>query len=320
MRRASVLLMTAIVASCTGGSVSVVRETPLPGSASPTTNGWVTMRFQDAGYSVSFPSRWHRAATLLTPQLTDPQEILAVGSYPLRPGSPAHCVSYPINALEDLTATDTLVWVAERRRGVSPPRSGLFLRSDLQNIDEPTGCLSEPKVFFHGVSSFEDAGRAFDVFVAWGHDASAQTKKAALAVLDSLRFDPAPIAPLATRCGMLDPGGDRYNTVMLPTRAAPGDEVVLSGPTYRGEDGRYFPSDRLEVWFNSELPTSHAPNASPIAPGPIVHLATVHDMKRCTFSTRFTVPDVTPGRYEISVFVFYEAGYGFWLPHTLTVT
>jgi hypothetical protein len=107
---------------------------------------------------------------------------------------------------------------------------------------------------------------------------------------------------------------------MLPTRAAPGDEVVISGPTFRGEDGRYFPSDRLEVWFNTELPTSQAPNASPIAPGPIVHLATVYDMERCTFSSHFTVPDVTSGYYEISVFVFDEAGYGFWLPHTLTVT
>lgn len=44
---------------------------------------------------------------------------------------------------------------------------------------------------------------------------------------------------------MLNPAGREYNTVMLPMEAAPGEEVVLSGPTFRGEDGRFFPADRL---------------------------------------------------------------------------
>jgi len=96
-------------------------------------------------------------------------------------------------------------------------------------------------------------------------------------------------------------------------------EVVLSGPTFRGEDGRFFPS-RLEVWFNTKVPTSQVPNAEPIAPGPILRLATVREMERCTFSTHLTVPHVGPGRYKITVFVFHEGGYGWWLPHFLTVT
>jgi hypothetical protein len=76
--------------------------------------------------------------------------------------------------------------------------------------------------------------------------------------------DPAPTAPKRPRCGVVDVGGARYGTVMEPSRAAPGDQVVLSGPTLRGEDGRYFPADRLEVWFNTKVPVSQVPDASPI--------------------------------------------------------
>lgn len=106
---------------------------------------------------------------------------------------------------------------------------------------------------------------------------------------------------------------------MMPSRGAPGDEIVLSGPTFRSEDGRFFHADRLEVWFNTKVPTSEVPDAQPFVHGPILHLATVGDMQRCTFTTHFAVPDVPPGRYKITLFVFSEGGYGWWLPHSLTV-
>lgn len=69
---------------------------------------------------------------------------------------------------------------------------------------------------------------------------------------------------------------------------------------------------RLEVWFNTKVPTSQVPNAEPIVPGPILRLATVEDMERCTFSTHFKVPHVGPGRYRITVFVFHQGGYGWY--------
>lgn len=43
-------------------------------------------------------------------------------------------------------------------------------------------------------------------------------------------------------------------------------------------------------------------------------------MERCTFSTHLTVPDVAPGGYKVSFFMFHGGSYGFWLPHVLTVT
>ncbi len=269
VRRALLALVVAIAASCESGPAPVVTQTPTPGSPSiaPLAGGWVTIRDEDAGFSVSYPATWNRATTTLTPQLSDPHEIFAVGSYPLHPGARAHCVQYPVNAIEDLRPADALVWLAERQAGGSfRPRRGLFLRSDLRATDESPACLQEPKVFFHGITAFEDRGRDFEVYVAWGSDAPVKTTRAALAVLDSLQFDPGPVAAPGPRCGMLNPAGPEYNTVMLPIEAAPGSEVVLSGPTFRGEDGRYFPADRLEVWFNTKVPTSQVPNAEPIAP------------------------------------------------------
>jgi hypothetical protein len=178
--------------------------------------------------------------------------------------------------------------------------------------------LAKPKTFFHGIAAFEDSGRAFEVYVAWGKDASAPTKRTALAVLDSLTFDPGPMASSRPHCGTLDLGGGRYNIIMFPTVATPGEEVVLSGPTLRDEGGRFYPASRIEVWFNTSVPKSEVPNGAPIRSGPILHLATVYDMNRCTFSTHFAVPDVAPGRYKIFDFVFYKGGYG-GSPHLLTV-
>ena len=65
------------------------------------------------GFSVTYPSDWSPASEILTPTLTDPREIFALGTYPLRPGGP-NCAQYPVNAIEDLGPTDALIWLAER--------------------------------------------------------------------------------------------------------------------------------------------------------------------------------------------------------------
>jgi hypothetical protein len=148
-------------------------------------------------------------------------------------------------------------------------------------------------------------------------------------------LSPSPIASLATpgeaerlstqelrrKCGTLDVGSDpdRYGSHIRPQRGEPGDTVVVHGPTFRGEDWRYFPSDRLEVWWNTWVPTSQAPY-EPIRPGPIRHLATVENMERCRFRTEFKVPDVRPGTYRVVAFVFHEGGYGWFGEHRFRVT
>jgi hypothetical protein len=95
--------------------------------------------------------------------------------------------------------------------------------------------------------------------------------------------------------------------------------VVVHGPTFRGEDWRYYPSDRLEVWWNTRVPTSQAPY-EPIRPRPIKHLGTVEKMERCQFRAEFKVPDVRPGIYKVVTFVFHEGGYGWFGEHRFRVT
>jgi len=253
VRRALLVLGgVAVVAaeSCTGGQAHLATSTPSQpsSSVSPVVGGWISVREEPAGFSVSYPSTWFRASAALTPKLSNPREILAVGSYPLRAGAPPHCLQYPVNAIEDLGSTDALLWLAERQTGGDfRPQRGPFLRSDLRS-DESPGCLSKPKAFFHGTLAFEDQGRNFEAYLAWGSGVPAKKWRQLLAVLDSLQFDPGPLAQHPPRCGTLVPGGKQYNTVMMPSRGAPGDEIVLSGPTFRGEDGRFFPVDRLRRW------------------------------------------------------------------------
>jgi len=77
-----------------------------------------------------------------------------------------------------------------------------------------------------------------------------------------------------------------------PTHGPPGTIIAFSGTTLRGEDGRWAPSDRLEAWWNT------------VAPSRGIQLLRIDDMEGCRFETTFAVPDVTPGRYKISVYAW----------------
>jgi hypothetical protein len=120
-------------------------------------------------------------------------------------------------------------------------------------------------------------------------------------------------------CGIIDVASDDYGTKISPTSGPPGTEVVLSGTTVRGQDGRWAASDRLEAWWNTGVPGS----AQPIVEGAVVQLVRVDNMERCQFEAAFRVPDVEPDRYRISVFTWEQdpaEGYGFSLPHQFTLT
>jgi hypothetical protein len=94
----------------------------------------------------------------------------------------------------------------------------------------------------------------------------------------------------------------------------------VSGPTFRGEDGRFSPSKRLEVWWNTRIPDVRGADAKPVNPeSSILLLATVHDMRRCHFRTTFAVPDVPSGRYLIITAIYWAGGYGWFGNHHFTV-
>ncbi len=144
-------------------------------AAAPTPPG-TTVLDRD-GVVVTYPAGWAPAAESLTPRLTDPHELLALGTYPLVPGG-SRCAQFPELAIEDLGPTDGLIWLAERQP-VSPSTEqrpadlDAWLRT--QPSDISSDCLSEPKDFVHHYGEFTDAGRSFALYVAYGAEVSADT-------------------------------------------------------------------------------------------------------------------------------------------------
>jgi hypothetical protein len=160
------------------------------------------------GFAIDYPETWHRAATTLTPRLTDPVEIVSLGTGDLPAGGDA-CVQFPVAALEALNPTDALITIEERlspqAAGLSPgqpwddaagfpPRPQEFPPSGSKNISEVVDCLAAPPTFDHWWFAFNDAGRAFHVLVAIGTQASGPTRAETWAILDSFRVDPYPEA------------------------------------------------------------------------------------------------------------------------------
>jgi hypothetical protein len=144
------------------------------------------------GVTVGLPPGWGPAPAPLT-RTTDPREVLAVGTFPLR-YRPTGCNHLPTSALEDLGPRDALVLLTERGFDAAsdwpdfPPRPERFGPA-LGVASEAPACAPGARFAdrFFGVT---DAGRHFHVEVAFGPDASAVTRAQAWAILDSLRVDP----------------------------------------------------------------------------------------------------------------------------------
>jgi hypothetical protein len=147
--------------------------------------------YVDRGYAyrVRVPAGWSRAQQSLTPHLLDPREILTLATFPLRlhDGS---CAQNP-GALADIGPRDVLVTVQERagtqgREFVARPRR---FTAGMGFPSEATGCVRHP-TFSARVIDFRDGPRFFLAIVAIGKSAPAHARRAAFAMLDSLRFGP----------------------------------------------------------------------------------------------------------------------------------
>ena len=150
-------------------------------------------RYAAHGVTIELPPGWQHAPGPLTPTLTDPREVLAVATYPLR-YRPTRCAYLPGSALEDLGPQDSFVTVLERGRNPSsswpdfPPRPAHF-GPELGGPSE--AAASEPDArFADHWFGFSDGARHFHVLVAFGPTASAATQTQTWAILDSLQVDP----------------------------------------------------------------------------------------------------------------------------------
>jgi hypothetical protein len=154
---------------------------------------WSSFHSERHDLTVQYPPGWTRAAQRLTPSLTDPLEILALGTYPLRVGGDT-CAQFPVNAIEDLGPTDALIWLAERRgptSGAESLPSSFELLTGSGEGDESPDCLSTPKDFWHRNVEFSEDGRVFELYLAHGNAATGSTSEMA-GILDNLSLDASP--------------------------------------------------------------------------------------------------------------------------------
>ena len=144
------------------------------------------------GLTATLPAGWQSASRSLTPHLTEPREVLAVATYPLRYRRTG-CAHVAGSALEDLGPTDAFVTLQERppspsRRGF--PRRPAHFGARLGRPSEASRCVPKARFADHWLT-FSDAGRRFHVDVAFGPRSSAATRRAAWAILDGLKITPA---------------------------------------------------------------------------------------------------------------------------------
>jgi hypothetical protein len=151
-------------------------------------------------YSVTYPQEWTVADENLTPWLVSPEEILSIGTFPLRvsqdPEDGLRVWDAPVApaALADMTTEDAFLSVQESGN-VDPD----FFESRPLTFG-PLGC--EEAIFPCGAENwqdvpflawwipFRDEGRSFYLFVAIGNEATRELREEAWEVADRLAFEP----------------------------------------------------------------------------------------------------------------------------------
>jgi hypothetical protein len=144
------------------------------------------------GVSAPLPEGWSQAATPLT-ELSDPREVLSVGTYPLRYRRMG-CYHLPSSALADLGPDDALVTLMERGRSPGsswadfPSRPAHFGPLP-EDASEAPACVPSAHFSDHWLR-FTDGERHFHVLVAFGPEAPERVRQEAWTVLDGLKIDP----------------------------------------------------------------------------------------------------------------------------------
>jgi len=165
------------------------------GDAAADEGGWLRHEDPDQGLAVLYPEDWNRSTTTLTPNLTEPRELLSLGTHGLRPGS-EQCAQMAGNALDDMTELDAFISVQERELpSDAPPGAEIFPRRpddfELEARDADVGAAcSENGGIQSWWTPFRDEGRSFYLQVAIGKSASEDTRRQVTGILESLRFTP----------------------------------------------------------------------------------------------------------------------------------
>lgn len=263
----------------------------------PRTEG--TVQFEpEAGIWMLTPPDW---SFLIQPSgPVEPKTLFAVASYPIERGG--GCA--PTRALEALPPAGALAWATEYGH---PQANEFHLRPERFSLD-PSSLANYECSGSHAtyMFRFRDQGRYFQVHVAFGEEANQRVRDELLASLSSLVFD---------RCSPAEPPEPVSESgTLTPERGEGGDEVELSGPTGRSESWFWSPLDRIEVWW------SRKPVGTPTETESQHLLASIDPGQDCTFTTTFRVPEVSPGRYLITVLGYRPGEFGWMAERPFMVT
>jgi hypothetical protein len=181
---AAVLVAGLVLASCGGGE-----ERPAP-VAAVAPAGMTRFIDERRGFELTFPSAWMRAETVLTPALTEPREILSVGTVrPVANGGSSACAQHPVETMARVGPRDAFVTIQERTNQVSgemvagPPQMAGVRADD----SELPACLHRSVPFKTYWMPFQLGGRGFYANAAVGDDVPPEGRAELQAVLDSLR-------------------------------------------------------------------------------------------------------------------------------------
>ena len=149
---------------------------------------WISHADATLGYSIRYPESWRRATERMS-RITDPWELLSIGTAPLR-WQHTDCEAFAGAAASSMGARDVVLTVWERGGAGSafparPPRFGPV--ADARPAGP--GC-GEPRGTVIHWRDFGTAGRRFHTLVRIGPDAAAQDAARAWRVLDSLQITP----------------------------------------------------------------------------------------------------------------------------------
>src|SRR5687767_4756697 len=165
MRVAAAVLVAGLILSSCGADEE--RPAPVATAAAGTTHFTDERR----GFEVIFPSAWLRADTVLTPALSDPREILSVGTVePVANRGSSSCAQHPVETMARVGPRDAFVTIQERTNQLSnemrpgPPR--------LDAVDPDDGelpaCLGRDVPFRTYWMPFQLGGRGFYANAAVG--------------------------------------------------------------------------------------------------------------------------------------------------------
>jgi hypothetical protein len=159
---------------------------------------WTVEVDRDRGFRVELPPGWSRASGRITPQITEPLEILTVATLPVAGADPQGvCEPGSRPALAGFTERDALVTLQESGRGALrinplsfPPRPDRFRPEDFPHGSTFTDCFVGDLPVEDHWFGFADADRAFHVLVIIGRAAPKHVRNEAWSILDRLDLDP----------------------------------------------------------------------------------------------------------------------------------